>query len=150
MLMFTLSISHLTTSNLLVFMDLTFQVPMKYYSLQPWTLFSPPSHPQLGIVPALVQPVNSFWSSFALFSSSIFGTYWPGKFIFQCHILLPFHTVHRVLKARMLKWFAIAFSGGPCFVRTLHHDPSILGGPTWVGSSLCWFRQGCDLCDQWN
>ena len=28
----------------------------------------------------------------------------------QCHIFLPFHTVCGVLKARTLKWFAIAFS----------------------------------------
>ena len=27
------------------------------------------------------------------------------------HIFLLFHTVHGVLKARMLKWFAIPFSG---------------------------------------
>ena len=40
------------------------------------------------------------------------------------------HTVHGVLKARMLKWFAIPFSSGPRFVRTLHNDLSILGGPT--------------------
>ena len=49
-------------------------------------------------------------------------------------IFLPFHTVHGVLKAGMLKWFAIPFSSGPCFVRTLHHDLSILGGPTGHGS----------------
>ena len=42
-----------------------------------------------------------------LFSSSILGTYWPGKFIFQCNIFLPFHTVHGVLMAKILKWFAI-------------------------------------------
>ena len=29
---------------------------------------------------------------------------------FQCPIFLPFHTVHGVLKARILKWFAIPFS----------------------------------------
>ena len=28
-----------------------------------------------------------------------------------------FHTVHGVLKARILKWFAIAFSSGTSFVR---------------------------------
>ena len=56
-----------------------------------------------------------------LFSSSISGTYQPGEFIFQCPIFLPFHTVHAVLKARMLKWLAIPFSSGPCFVRSLHH-----------------------------
>ena len=43
------------------------------------------------------------------------------------HIFLPFHTVHGVLKARILKWFAIPFSSGSHFVRTLHHGPSILG-----------------------
>ena len=69
-----------------------------------------------------------------LFSSSILGTYQPGEFIFQCHIFLPFHTVQGVLKARILKWFAITFSRGPHFVRTLHHDLSILDGPTRHGS----------------
>ena len=33
----------------------------------------------------------------------------------------PFHTVHGVLKARILKWFAIPFSSGPCFVRPRHY-----------------------------
>ena len=45
-----------------------------------------------------------------LFSSSILGTYRSGEFIFQCPIFLPFHTVHGVLKARILEWFAIPFS----------------------------------------
>ena len=69
-----------------------------------------------------------------LISSSILGNYQPGEFIFQCTIFLPFRTVHRVLKARILKWFAIPFSSGPRFVRTLHHDQSVLGSPTWHGS----------------
>ena len=46
----------------------------------------------------------------------------------------PFHTVHGVLKARILKCFAIPFSSGPRFVRTLQHDSSIMGGPTQQGS----------------
>ena len=33
-------------------------------------------------------------------------------------------TVHQVPKAGILKWFAIPFSSGPHFVRTLHQDPS--------------------------
>ena len=36
-----------------------------------------------------------------------------------------FHTVHGVFKARRLKWFAIPFSSGPCFVKNLHHDLSV-------------------------
>ena len=41
-------------------------------------------------------------------------------------IFLPFHTV-RVLKARILKWFAIPFSGGPHFVRTVHMESQRVG-----------------------
>ena len=62
-----------------------------------------------------------------LISSSILGTYWPGEFLFQYPIVLPFHTVHGVLKARILKWFAIPFSSGPRSVRSLPHDPPVLG-----------------------
>ena len=40
--------------------------------------------------------------------------------------LFAFHTVHGILKARILKWFAIPFSSGPHFVRTLHNGPSVL------------------------
>ena len=42
MAIFTFAISCLTTSNLPRFMDLTFQDPMQYFSLQHWTLLSPP------------------------------------------------------------------------------------------------------------
>ena len=49
-------------------------------------------------------------------------------------MFLLFDTAHGVLKAKILKWFAIPFSSGPHFVRTLHHDPSVLGGPTGHGS----------------
>src|SRR5574338_44829 len=88
-----------------------------------WVLFLLWLHPFIlsGVIPPVI-------------SSSILGTYQSGEFIFQCPIFLPFHTVHGVLKARILKGFAIPFSSGPRFVRTLHHDPSILGHPTWHGS----------------
>ena len=52
---------------------------------------------------------------------------------FQCHIFLLFHMVHGVLAARILEWFAISSSRGPCFVRTLHYDLSIFGGPAGHG-----------------
>ena len=67
-------------------------------------------------------------------SSSILGTYQLGEFNFQCPIFVPFHAVHGVLKARILKLFAIPFSSGLRFVRTLHHDLSVLGDPTQHGS----------------
>ena len=37
------------------------------------------------------------------------------------------------LKARTLEWFAIPTSSGPCFVRMLHYDQFILGGPAQHG-----------------
>ena len=42
-------------------------------------------------------------------------------------VISSFYTVHGVLKARILKWFAIPFSSGPHSVRSLHHDPPVLG-----------------------
>ena len=57
-----------------------------------------------------------------LISSSRLGTYRPGEFIFQCPIFLPFNAVHGVLKARILKWYAIPFSSGPHFVRDGDQD----------------------------
>ena len=49
----------------------------------------------------------------------------PSDALFQYPIILPFHTVHGVLKARILKWFAIPFSSGPHSVRSLHYDPPV-------------------------
>ena len=46
--MFILVISCLTTSRSPWFMDLTFQVPMHYCSLQHWTLLSPPDTSTAG------------------------------------------------------------------------------------------------------
>ena len=43
------------------------------------------------------------------------------------------YTVHGVLNARILKWFAIPFFSGPHSVRPFHHDPPVLHGPTWHG-----------------
>ena len=45
------------------------------------------------------------------------------------YIFLPFYTVHGVLMASMLEWFAIPFSSGSHSVRPLHHDPPVLGCP---------------------
>ena len=108
MLMFTLAVSYLTTSNLPWFMDLTFQVPMQYLSftasdftsitshIHNWSLFS--LWLCLFILSGVISP---------LISSSILGTYWPKEFLFQYPIILPFHTVHGVLQARIPKLFAI-------------------------------------------
>ena len=41
-----------------------------------------------------------------------------------------------VLKAKILKWFAISYSSGPHSVRPLHHDPRVLGSRT----GMAWFH----------
>ena len=41
-----------------------------------------------------------------------------GGLIFQCHIFLTFHTIHGVLVAGILKWFAISSSSVPHFVNS--------------------------------
>ena len=106
---FTLFISCLTTSNLPWFMDLTSQVPMQYCSLQHQTLFS-------------LLVTSTTGCSFLLWLSSFFlelflhwslAAYWAPTdlgFILQCPILLPFPTLHGVLKARIMEWIAISLS----------------------------------------
>jgi len=94
---------------------------MQYCYLQHWTLLSQPdtytteSHFCFG-------PASSFFLKIFLPSSPV--AYWTptNLVIFQCHIFWPFHTVHGILKARILEWFAIPFSSGPCLVRTLLYD----------------------------
>ena len=104
MSMFSLAISCLTTSNLPWCMDLTFQLPMQYCSSQHWTLLSPPCISTVGhcfcfgsassflLELSLCSSLAAYWASIDLGSSSF------------SVIFLPLHTVHGVLKARMLKW----------------------------------------------
>ena len=118
---FILVISCLITSNLPLFMDFTVSSPMLFITaldftsitshINNWALFFLWLY--LFILSGVISP---------LISSSIWGTYQPGEFIFQCPIFLTFHTVYGVFKARILKWFAIPFSSGPHFVRPIHQN----------------------------
>ena len=63
--MFTLAISCLTTSSLLSFTDLTFQVPLQYCSLQYQTLLPPPVTSTTGCCFAFAPSVHFFWSYFS-------------------------------------------------------------------------------------
>ena len=153
---FTLVISCLTTFNLHWFMDLTFQVPMQYHSLQHWTLLLPKDtsttecHFHFG-------PAASFFLellAIALHSSPV--AYWiPSNpegstysVIYFCLFIL-----FTGLSARILEWFITSSFSGQCFVRTLHYDLSILGGPAWHGSQLHWVTQAPSPgqgCDPWR
>ena len=100
-------------SNLPWCMDLIFQVPMWYYSLQHWILLSSPDtstterHFCFG-------PATSFFLGLLLvvFHSSPVAYWKPSDLgdIFQCHIFSSFYTVHEVLTASTLGWFAIPSS----------------------------------------
>ena len=125
--MFTLAISCLTTSNLPLFMDLTFQVPTWYGSLKCQTFTTRHIHnwKSFSLCPSCFLLSATIGNCPLLFPSSILDTFRPGRLIFWCHIFLPFLTVHGILQARTLEWFAIPSSSGPCFVRTPHYDPSV-------------------------
>ena len=127
MSMFTLAISCLSTSNLPWFMDVTFQVPMQYCSLQHRALLQSPVTSTAGCGFCFGSISSFFLELFVHWSPAAYWAPTPGEFIFQCPIFLTFHTVHGAFKGRILKWFAIPFSSGPCFVRTL-----TMTRPTWV------------------
>ena len=127
---FTLAISCLTTSNLPWFMDLTFQVPMQYCSLQHQTLLLLPVPSTTGCcfcfgsIPSFFLELFLPWSPIAYWAPTDLGSSSFSVLSFCLFIC----TVHGVLKARLLKWFAIPFSTGPHSVRPLHHNPPVLGG----------------------
>ena len=107
------------------------------YIFQYQTLLSPPDtsilehHFHFGLATSLFLKllVIVFWSSPI--------AYWTPsnsrEHIFWCHIILLLYCAW-ALMARILGWVAISCPGGPCFIRTLHYDLSILGGPAWHGS----------------
>ena len=123
----------LTTSNLPWFMDLILQVPMQYCSLQHRTLLLSPVKSTtvycfcFGSIPSFFLELFLRWSPVAYWAPTALGS---SSFSVLSFCLL---ILFMVLKARILKWFAIPFSSGPHSLRPLHHDPSVLGGPTWHG-----------------
>ena len=88
-------------------MDVTFQVPMQYCSLQDWTLLPSPVTSTTGCC-FCFGSVSSFLLVISpLICSSILGTYHPGELIFQCPIFLPFHTVQGF--SRQEYWSGLPF-----------------------------------------
>ena len=126
--MFNLASSCLITSNLPWFLEPTFQVTMQYYSLQHRTLVpSPvPMHNwvmfllciHLFILSGVISPLTS---------SSIFGTYWPGEFIFQCPLFLPFTLFMGFLRQEY--WSGLPF---PSPVDHVLSELSTKTHPSWV------------------
>ena len=112
-------------------MGLKFQVPTQYcsYNIRPCLYHK--LYPQLDIVFYLVTyPFILSGVISPLISCSILGTYQPGEFHFQYPIILPFHTVCGLLKARILKWFDIPFSTNSS--DHLLSELSVMTHPSWV------------------
>ena len=88
MSMFTLVISCLTTSNLPWFMDLTFQVPMQYCSLQRWTLLPSPVPFTTGCcfcfgsIPSFFLELFLHWSPVAYWAPTNWGVHLSVSYLF--------------------------------------------------------------------
>jgi len=117
-------------------MGLIFQVLMQYCSLQYQNLLSPPdtsiteSHFHFG-------PATSFFLHLLVISlcsspvdvtteDLLTGRQYSG-------VILHYHTVNGVVSERILEWFSVPSSSGLHYVRKLHCNPSILGGPAQHG-----------------
>ena len=141
-----LSHPHMTTEKTIAFTIWTFVskvISLFSYILSRLVITFLPRRKHLLIVwlqslsTVILEPENMKSDTVSTISPSIFHEVMgPDGMILVFWILSfkPFHTVHAVLKARILKWFAIPFSSRPPFVRTLHHDLFILDGPAWYGS----------------
>ena len=127
MLMFTLAISCLTTSNLPWSMDLTFQVPtILFFTALDFTSITSHIHNRM---------LSSLWLHLfilsggisSLISSGISGLYWPGNFIFQCPIVLPF--ILFMGFSRQEYWCGLPL---PSPVGHVLSDLSTMTCPSWV------------------
>ena len=135
--MFSLAISCLTTSHLSSFVDLRFQVPMQHCSYSIGLYFHHQAHAQLGIVSALAQLLHFFLKLFRCSSPVAYWTSTDLGFVFQHHNFLPFHTVHGIFKARMLKLFAIPFFSEPRPPTPLPEITAKLFGEEIINILLC-------------
>ena len=121
-----LAISCLTTSNLPWFMDLTFQVPMQYCSLQHWTSIINHFHNWvlflLWLHPFILSGVIS-----PLFSSSILGTYPPGSSSFSVLSFCLFILI--IGFSRLEYWSILPF---PSPVDHILSELSTMTCPSWV------------------
>ena len=88
MSMFTLGISCLTTSNLPSFMDLTFQVPMQYCSLQHQTLLLSPVPSTIGwcfcfgSIPSFFLKLFLYWYPVAYGNIQTWGIHLSVSYLF--------------------------------------------------------------------
>ena len=146
--MFSLAIFCLTTSNLPWFMNLTFQVPKQYCSLQQYCSFHYQSHPQLGVIFTLAQPLHSFWSYFSILLQYHIGHLLTWGFHLSVSYLFAFSYCSWGSQGK--KTEVVCHSSGPHFVRSdrswnsyvqsKDHQSNILQGDK--GNSVCGWKSG--------
>jgi len=122
MLMFTLAFFCLTTSNLPWFMDLTFQIPMQYCSLQHWTLLLSPVTSTAGYcfcfgsIPSFFLELFLHWSPVAYWAPIDLGSS-SFSILSFCLFVLSWGSQGKnteVVCHSLLQWTHS--------VRSLHHD----------------------------
>ena len=149
MLMFALTISYLTTSKLPWFMDLTFQVPIQYYSLQHQTLLSPPDT-------ATTEWCFHFGSGSSflleLFLHSSLLAYWAptdlGSSSFSVISLCLFILFMEFSRQECWSGLSVPSPVGHVLSELSTMTCLVLGGPTRHGLLFHWSRKGCDPSDQ--
>ena len=150
MLIFTLAISCLTTSNLPWFMDLTFQVPMQYCSLQHQTLLLSPVPSTtvccfcFGSIPSFFQELFLHWSPVAYWAPTDLGS--------SSFIVLSFCLFILFMGfSRQEYWNGLPF---PSPGDHVFPELSTMTHPSWValhGMAHKFFvRQGCGPCDEFD
>ena len=127
--MFTLAISCLTTSNLPWFVDLTFQVPMQYCSLQHQTLLPSPVPSTTGCcfcfgsIPSFFLELFLYWSPVAYWAPIDLGHSSFSILSFWLFILFMGFS-------RQEYWSGLPF---PSPVDHILSDLSTMTCPSWVG-----------------
>ena len=128
MSIFTLATSCLTTSNLPWFMELTFQVPMQYYSLQHWSLLPSPVTSTTGHC-FCFGSISSFFLE--LFTHSSLVAYWAptnlGNSSFSVISFCLF--ILFVGFSRQENWSGLSF---PSPMDHVLSELSTMTRPTWV------------------
>ena len=128
MSMFTIAMSCLTTSNLLWFMDLTFQVPMQYCSLEHRTLLLSPVTSTTGYcfcfgsIPSFFLELFLYWSPVAYWAPNDLGSSSFGILSFCLFILFMGFS-------RQEYWSGLAF---PSPVDHILSDLSTISRPSWA------------------
>ena len=142
MLVFLLTMSCFPRCNLPWFMDLTFRVPVQYCSLHQILLSSLDT--SITEHRFCFGPAASFFLGLlVILRSSPIACCTPsdlGNSSFAVISFCPFMQFMRF--SQQVYWgVCLCSSSGSRFVRNLHWDPSVLGGPTWHGSWLHWVKQ---------